>query len=198
LLEWKNRVLELAWRNNGYELKIDGKSITLTGADETSVFTPMSYELNGKHSQVKMAFGPASKLPNGDPLPEYYWPPRRSLRCLAFCGQSNSLFSKERMDGPMARTQPKKIRSRRFFSEEFKQEAVQMLLDGHSAPSVAERLGLPGPNVLYRWKRETLRRAGPAARTLGDRVAQLEEELRRVERERDILKKALAILSRQG
>jgi transposase len=102
------------------------------------------------------------------------------------------------MDGPMARTQPKKIRSRRFFSEEFKQEAVQMLLDGHSAPSVAERLGLPDPNVLYRWKRETLRRAGPAARTLGDRVAQLEEELRRVERERDILKKALAILSRQG
>ena len=102
------------------------------------------------------------------------------------------------MDGPMARTQPKKIRSRRFFSEEFKQEAVQMLLDGHSAPSVAERLGLPGPNVLYRWKRETLRRAGPAALTLGERVHQLEEELRRVERERDILKKALAILSRQG
>jgi transposase len=90
-----------------------------------------------------------------------------------------------------------KTRQRRFFSEEFKQEAVQMLLDGHSASSVAERLGLAGPNVLYRWKKDTLRRAGPAARTLGDRVAQLEEELRRVERERDILKKALAILSRQ-
>lgn len=102
------------------------------------------------------------------------------------------------MDGPMARTQPKKTKSRRFFSDEFKQEAVQMLLDGHSAPSVAERLGLSGPNVLYRWKRETLRQAGPAARTLGERVHQLEEELRRVERERDILKKALAILSRQG
>ncbi len=98
----------------------------------------------------------------------------------------------------MARTQPKKTKSRRFFSEEFKQEAVQMLLDGHSVPSVAERLGLPGPNSLYRWKRETLRQAGPAARTLGERVHHLEEELRRVERERDILKKALAILSRQG
>ena len=98
----------------------------------------------------------------------------------------------------MARTKPKKSKSRRSFSEDFKQEAVQMLLDGHSAPSVAERLGLSGANALYRWKRETLRRAGPAARTLGDRVAQLEEELRRVERERDILKKALAILSRQG
>ena len=91
-----------------------------------------------------------------------------------------------------------KIRQRRVYSEEFKQEAVQMLLDGHSAPSVAERLGLSGPNALYRWKRETLHQAGPAARTLGERVHQLEEELRRVERERDILKKALAILSRQG
>lgn len=91
-----------------------------------------------------------------------------------------------------------KTRQRRVFSEEFKQEAVQMLLDGHSAASVAERLGLAGPNVLYRWKRDTLRRAGPAARSLGERVVQLEEELRRVERERDILKKALAILSRQA
>jgi len=75
---------------------------------------------------------------------------------------------------------------------------VQMLLDGHSAVSVAERLGLSGPNLLYRWKRDAVQRAGPAARNLGDRVAQLEDELRRVERERDILKKALAILSRNA
>lgn len=33
---------------------------------------------------------------------------------------------------------------RRRFPKEFKEEAVQMLLDGHSAPSVAERLGLSG------------------------------------------------------
>ena len=92
----------------------------------------------------------------------------------------------------------RKTRQRRFYTEEFKQEAVQMLLDGHSAPSVAQRLGLSGPNVLYRWKQDSLRRAGPAARSLGDRVAQLEDELRRVERERDILKKALAILSRHA
>jgi glycolate oxidase FAD binding subunit len=39
---------------------------------------------------------------------------------------------------------------------------------------------------------------GSAARTLGDRVQHLEAELRRVERERDILKKALNILSRNG
>jgi transposase len=99
----------------------------------------------------------------------------------------------------MAHTKRKvKARARRSYSQEFKQDAVQMLLDGHSAVSVAERLGLSGPNVLYRWKRDAVHRAGPAARTLGDRVAQLEDELRRVERERDILKKALAILSRNA
>ena len=107
------------------------------------------------------------------------------------------------MDDPMARNNGKRTaatkrskRIRRSFSEEFKQEAVQMLLDGHTATSVAQRLGLSGPNVLYRWKKDALRQAGPAARSLGDRVAQLEDELRRVERERDILKKALSILSR--
>ena len=91
-----------------------------------------------------------------------------------------------------------KRKRRRSYSEEFKQEAIQMLLDGHSASSVAERLGLPGANILYRWKKEAVGRGGPAARTLDDRVSQLQEELRRVERERDILKKALAILSRNA
>lgn len=87
---------------------------------------------------------------------------------------------------------------RHTYSQEFRQEAVQMLLDGHSAPSVAERLGLSSPQLLYRWKKDCLHQAGPAARTLGERVHHLEEELRRVERERDILKKALSILSRNA
>ena len=87
-------------------------------------------------------------------------------------------------------------RRRREFTEEFKQEAVQMLLDGHTAPSVAERLGLAGTNLLYRWKREQLERTGPVATSLEARVRELESELHRVERERDILKKALAIFGR--
>ena len=42
----------------------------------------------------------------------------------------------------MAHTKKRKARrTRRSYSEDFKQEAVQMLLDGHSAPSVAQRLG---------------------------------------------------------
>lgn len=87
---------------------------------------------------------------------------------------------------------------RRVYPPEFKQEAVQMLLDGHSSGSVCERLGLSGPNLLYRWKKEFLGREGGVASHLDGRVRELEAELRRVERERDILKKALAIFSRGG
>ena len=86
---------------------------------------------------------------------------------------------------------------RREFTEEFRAEAVKMMLDGHSAASVAERLGLSGTNLLYRWKREQLERTGPVATSLEARVRELEIELHRVERERDILKKALAIFGRQ-
>jgi transposase len=86
--------------------------------------------------------------------------------------------------------------TRREFTEEFRREAVQMMLDGHSASSVAERLGLSGTNLLYRWKREQLERTGPVATSLEARVRELEIQLHRVERERDILKKALAIFGR--
>ena len=90
----------------------------------------------------------------------------------------------------------KKKNLRREFSDEFKREAVQMLLDGHTANSISERLGLSGGYLLYRWKREQLERSGPVATSLEARVRELEGELQRVERERDILKKALAIFGR--
>ena len=91
----------------------------------------------------------------------------------------------------------RKRRARRQYGDEMKSEAVQMLLDGHSATSVAKNLGLSGTSILYRWKANQLNESGPAAVALDSRVQQLEEELRRVERERDILKKALAIFSQR-
>jgi transposase len=91
----------------------------------------------------------------------------------------------------------KRCTGRRSYSDELKAEAVQMLLDGHSAESVASNLGLSGVGLLYRWKARLLNESGAAATTLEKRVLQLEEELRRVERERDILKKALAIFSQR-
>ncbi len=86
-------------------------------------------------------------------------------------------------------------RQRRVYPEELKKEAVQMLFDGHSASSVAQNLGIGHTSLLYRWKADILGQEGRAAYALEIRVRQLEEQLRRTERERDILKKALAIFS---
>lgn len=85
---------------------------------------------------------------------------------------------------------------RRRFTKEFKRDAVQMILDGHSASSVAKNLGLRNANLLYRWKAEILAEGGPAAETLDHQVRELRQQLHRVERERDILKKALSIFGR--
>lgn len=90
------------------------------------------------------------------------------------------------------------LQPRRSFTPEFKEEAVRMLLDGHSVRSIVERLGLSGTNILYRWKKSYLGGKSGISSDLDARVRELEAELRRVERERDILKKALSIFSRSG
>ena len=91
----------------------------------------------------------------------------------------------------------KRSNGRRQYGDELKAEAVQMMLDGHSAASVASRLGLSGTNILYRWKSKIVSESGPAATALEGRVQELEKELRRVEQERDLLQKALAIFSQK-
>jgi transposase len=58
--------------------------------------------------------------------------------------------------------------------------------------SVAEALGI-SENLLHRWKRAA--RANQSAAEL--EVEQLRRQLKQVEMERDILKKALAVFSRQ-
>ncbi len=52
---------------------------------------------------------------------------------------------------------------RREYSTELKEEAVQMLLDGHSAESVVSNLGLSGTSLVYRWKEKSLETSGPPA-----------------------------------
>lgn len=94
------------------------------------------------------------------------------------------------------KTKPSSTSERRTYTDEFKRDAVAMLLDGHSATSVAKRLGISGTNLLYRWKKQQVESAGSVGEVLDSRVAELESELRRVERERDVLKKALIIFGR--
>jgi len=98
----------------------------------------------------------------------------------------------------MAKKQRKTVkRTRRSFTQDFKQQAVQMLVDGYSAKSVSENLGIGNTNLVYRWKSELVSEGGPVTESLDNEVKELREELQRTQRERDILKKALGILSQQ-
>ena len=85
---------------------------------------------------------------------------------------------------------------RRQYSDELKREAVQMLLDGYSASSIAANLGIRNVNQIHRWKKKILAE-NPTASSLDSEVRELRDRLARVERERDILKKALSIFSQR-
>jgi transposase len=98
----------------------------------------------------------------------------------------------------MSKKKPVKQRAeRRLYDREFKEEAVQMVLDGHSAASVARNLGIKHASLIYRWKKEILGKEGKLATSLVVQAGELQQRLRQVERERDILKKALAIFSQK-
>ena len=84
----------------------------------------------------------------------------------------------------------KAVKPRRKYDDAYKQQALQLLRQGQSVPSVAQALGV-SEGLLYRWK-HALR---PAA--MEQELEQLRQKLRQVETERDILKKALSIFSRQ-
>ena len=80
----------------------------------------------------------------------------------------------------------------RKYDDEFKQQALAMVRNGQSVRSVAEALGI-SENLIHQWKRAA--RANQSAAEL--EVEQLRRQLKQVEMERDILKKALAVFSRQ-
>jgi len=82
--------------------------------------------------------------------------------------------------------------NRRKFDEDFKQSALKMIENGQSVRSVAQGLGV-SENLLHKWKQARhANRSGLEAEN-----AELRARLRQVEQERDILKKALSIFSRQ-
>lgn len=83
---------------------------------------------------------------------------------------------------------------RRRFSEEFKREAVRLAFgSGRSVSAVARELDVR-VDMLRRWRRR-YSEEGRAPSEAELEVRRLRRELGRVEEERDILKKALAIFS---
>jgi transposase len=90
---------------------------------------------------------------------------------------------------------------RRSYDQEFKREAVRVVVEeGRPVAEVERNLGL-GNGVLRRWVREFKEDPEYAFPGKGrvkvpeEEVRRLKKELERVSRERDILKKALAIFS---
>jgi transposase len=94
--------------------------------------------------------------------------------------------------------------TKRHYDREFKVKAVELVLQrGKKMQQVADDLGMPFAN-LRRWKREY--EAGhfnegfvsprPSAESL--EVSRLKRELLDAQLERDILKKAVAIFSKNG
>ena len=91
---------------------------------------------------------------------------------------------------------------RRTYDQAFKQEAVRLVIEeGRRASEVERNLGI-GRSIVSRWVREFNQEAHDAFPGQG-RMKPVEEELRalqreldRVTRERDILKKAVAIFSK--
>mgnify|MGYP000034905698 CR=1 FL=1 len=96
-----------------------------------------------------------------------------------------------------ANSSRRKRGGRRVYDDELKGEAVQMLLDGHSAEVVARNLGLSSVSLLYRWKAKY----GGLEVSEAKRLRQLEEEnrqLKHVVAELTLDKRALqAVLSKK-
>jgi len=81
------------------------------------------------------------------------------------------------------------------YDGDFKKEAVRLVREsGKPAAQIARELGIRIPN-LYNWI--NLRKDNGPLSDQGKEIAQLKKDLARAERERDILKKAVAIFSRQ-
>ncbi len=88
--------------------------------------------------------------------------------------------------------------SKKRFDREFKISAVKMITeDGHKAAEVARSLGIH-QNRLYNWKKKFSDQGDKAFPGKGHltELAALRRELREVQMERDILKKAVGIFSK--
>lgn len=89
----------------------------------------------------------------------------------------------------------KTIRKRRRYDAAFKSNVLQMHSDGRSVPSLARSFGI-NENLIYRWKSESKSSSASLKIEEAGIIKDLRKQLKEVEQERDILKKALSIFSR--
>ena len=94
---------------------------------------------------------------------------------------------------------------RRKYDASFREEVLRMVLNGRPVNEVAQSLGI-GENLIYKWKsrHSSGKEQRPATTAKAEHVISSENQqalllkrIRELEQERDILKKALVIFSRQ-
>jgi len=95
----------------------------------------------------------------------------------------------------MKQSEPIKKRPRRKYDEEFKAEALRLVDQGRTVPDVASKLGI-SENLIYNWRSAAKGKLPEDDRKAYEEIQALRKQLARVEMERDILKKALAIFSK--
>jgi transposase len=88
---------------------------------------------------------------------------------------------------------------RRQYTEEFKREAVELIKrSGKSKAQISRELGVSGQNISRWWQKYGQDEDEKEEQTVSQEAFRaMQTELRRVKEERDILKKALNIFSRQ-
>jgi len=94
------------------------------------------------------------------------------------------------------------VSRRRRFTREFKIETVKLVTDSdNSVTQIATDMGIH-PNTLYRWVQQYSEKPQEAFPGIGhmtseaEMIRQLKRENERLKMERDILKKAMAIFSK--
>jgi transposase len=91
---------------------------------------------------------------------------------------------------------------RRKYDASFKEEVLRMVAAGRPASEVAQSLGI-GENLIYKWKSRSSQQPAAVGKENSPNVPVSEDQqallrrIRELETERDILKKALGIFSRQ-
>ena len=91
-----------------------------------------------------------------------------------------------------------KPKTRRKYDADFKNEVVKMLTNGQTAAYISKALGV-SENLIYRWKNQNqgTKKVISDQHELALENQQLKDRVRQLETEREILKKALSIFSRQ-
>jgi len=91
------------------------------------------------------------------------------------------------------------MKTRRKFSPEFKQEAIELVRQtGKSANQIAKELGI-SQTSLSRWLRESIGHPeGQNSFSIQEENQRLRQEVERLKMERDILKKATAFFAKES